>query len=97
MSNGLTPKRQLVLAVRARLLLEWHPHAHGGSRCALQDRNGPNRAKPMPATATAMVKAIWRSYFQIQGGAADSEAVADGDAPLAKAVEEVHLPPTAAG
>ncbi len=44
----------------------------------------------MPATATAMVKAIWRSYFQIQGSGADAEADGEGDAPVAKAVEEVR-------
>ena len=45
----------------------------------------------MPATATAMVKAIWRTYFQIQGAGTDVEADADADddAPVARAVEEV--------
>lgn len=59
----------------------------------LQDRSGPNRLKPMPATATAMVKAIWASYFQL-GSNAEADAVAKeaeaGDAePAAKAVDEV--------
>ena len=61
----------------------------------LQDRSGPNRLKPMAATATAMVKAIWARYFQLGSNAeADEAAVegaADGDAAAAaKAVEEVR-------
>lgn len=31
-------------------------------RCGVQDRSGA-RAKPMTATATSMIKAIWQSYF----------------------------------
>ena len=63
----------------------------------LQDRSGPNRLKPMAATATAMVKAIWASYFQLGSSAeadeAAKEAEANGDATAAaKAVEEVQMP-----
>jgi hypothetical protein len=61
----------------------------------LQDRSGPNRLKPMAATATAMVKAIWARYFQLGSNAEAAEAAeegaADGDAAAAaKAVEEVR-------
>lgn len=61
----------------------------------LQDRSGPNRLKPMAATATAMVKAIWARYFQLGSNAeadeAAEEGAADGDAAAAaKAVEEVR-------
>jgi hypothetical protein len=63
----------------------------------LQDRSGPNRLKPMAATATAMVKAIWASYFQLGSNAeadeAAKEAEASGDATAAaKAIEEVLIP-----
>lgn len=56
----------------------------------LQDRTGPNRAKPMTATATAMVKAIWQSYFTVaQGGQAEEEGVEAAEG-TAKEVEEVR-------
>lgn len=63
------------------------------NRNPMKDRSGPNRLKPMPATATAMVKAIWASYFQF-GSNADADAAAkeaeaaDEAAPAAQAVEE---------
>jgi len=44
------------------------------------------KAKPMPATATTMVKAVWRGYF-FNGGIAQRVAEAE-DAKAAKEVEE---------
>lgn len=48
----------------------------------------------MPATATAMVKAIWARYFHIgsagEAAAAEAEAAAAA-APAAQAVEEVRF------
>jgi hypothetical protein len=41
------------------------------------------KAKPMPATATQMVKAVWRSYFFGSGAAAaaaEAEAAKDATA-----------------
>jgi hypothetical protein len=62
----------------------------------LQDRSGPNRLKPMAATATAMVKAIWASYFQLGSNAEADEAAKEAEAvddaaAAAKAVEEVQM------
>ena len=46
----------------------------------------------MTATATAMVKAIWQSYFTVTAAAEDAgQAATAGAAETAKEVEEVRL------
>lgn len=78
------------------------PRAPGGGRAVnrnpMKDRAAGARSKPMTATATVMVKAVWRTYFSAGGvlvkeddageaGAAQApEAAATG--PLAQPVEE---------
>jgi hypothetical protein len=53
-----------------------------------QDVSGPNRAKPMTATATAQVQAIWQQYFTAAPRVEDA-AGADAAAGPAKEVQEV--------
>ena len=63
-------------------------HADG---IAMQDVSGPNRAKPMTATATAQVLGIWQQYFAAAPRPEEVEeaAAADAGAGYAKEVQEV--------
>ena len=50
----------------------------------MQDRAAGKKSKPMTATATTMVKAIWQSYFNVAGQAKDVE----GEGPAAELAVE---------
>ncbi|KAI8108585.1 hypothetical protein M9434_006610 [Picochlorum sp. BPE23] len=54
----------------------------GTNRNPMKDRAAGTRAKPMTATATAMVKSVWQSYF------ASESSSADGSEEVAHEVEE---------
>lgn len=41
-----------------------------------QDRASSGRSKPMPATTTCMVRAIWQNYFHAMDGAEKAAAAA---------------------
>ena len=60
-----------------------------GICCCCRDVSGPNRAKPMTATATAQVHDIWQQYF---AAAPRPEEAADAAAAVAGAgrAKEVH-------
>ena len=55
----------------------------------LQDVSGPNRAKPMTATATAQVHDIWQQYFAATPRPEEAADVAAADAGAGRA-REVH-------
>ena len=64
--------------------------------CCWQDVSGPNRAKPMTATATAQVLGIWQQYFAAAPRPEEeaAAAAADAGAGQAKEVQEVRSNPT---
>ncbi len=59
----------------------------------LQDRAAGKKSKPMTATATTMVKAIWQSYFNVSGQKEGEEGTAPAEvAPAAKVGAECWTP-----
>uniref|UniRef100_A0A383WCP9 Cytosine-specific methyltransferase n=1 Tax=Tetradesmus obliquus TaxID=3088 RepID=A0A383WCP9_TETOB len=61
------------------------------NRNPMKDRAASGRAKPMPATATTMVRAIWQNYFSAleEAGKKDAAAAAAAAAEAAAAEGEV--------
>ncbi|MEW5318123.1 MAG: hypothetical protein WDW38_009370 [Sanguina aurantia] len=64
----------------------------------MKNRSAANRAKPMPATATTMVKTVWTGYFfgagkKVEEGETDEAAVAAALDPVAAAAAAIAPAP----